>query len=56
MAPGVTPPEGVAPPGVADGVSSHRERRLLALGVGVSLMIFSRAWRSVRGVSAQPAP
>ena len=38
------PPAGVgvalAPPaGVAPGVSSQRERRLLALGVGVSLII-----------------
>lgn len=51
---GVAPPEGVALPlgvgvaapaieGVADGVSSQRERLLLALGVGVSEMIFSPA-------------
>ena len=53
---GVAFPEGVAPPGVADGVSSHLDLLLLALGVGVSLTIFSPAPRSVRGVSAHPAP
>ena len=48
---------GVAPPGVAEGVSSHLDLLLLAPGVGVSLMIFSPPpWRSVRGVSAHPAP
>ena len=62
--PGVVPPgvvsDGVSPPGVPagvalTGVSSHRDRRLLAPGVGVSVMI-SPAVRSVRGVSAQPPP
>ena len=45
---------GVMALGVAPGVSSHRERRLLAPGVGVS-WIRSPAPRSVLGVSAQPA-
>lgn len=49
-------PEGVAPPGVAPGVSSHLERLLLALGVGVSLIIFSPGILSALGVSAHPAP
>ena len=71
MPPGVIPegvaPAGVAcpgvgvaaapPPGVADGVSSHLERLLLAPGVGVSEIILSPpVCLSVRGVSAQPAP
>lgn len=57
-----SPPEGVgvAAPlivGVAEGVSSHLDLLLLALGVGVSLIIFSPPpWRSVLGVSAHPAP
>ena len=55
---GVAAPLGVAPPGViegvAPGVSSHLERRLLAEGVGVSLMILSPGCTE-RGVSAQPA-
>ena len=55
MAPGVM--EGVAPPGVlAMGVSSQRERRLLAPGVGVSCMMSSPIVRSVLGVSAHPLP
>ena len=56
---GVALPDGVAAPdieGVAEGVSSHLERLLLALGVGVSLTILSLVPRSVRGVSAHPAP
>ena len=56
VAEGVAAPPGVAPPGVADGVSSHLERLLLALGVGVSLIIFSPGPRSALGVSAHPAP
>jgi hypothetical protein len=53
---GVMPPAGVESPGVAfPGVSSHRVRRLLALGVGVSVMMSTPA-RSVCGVSAQPPP
>ena len=59
MPDGVTPPGvklGVMPLGVAPpGVSSQRERLLLAPGVGVS-WIRSPPARSVRGVSAQPAP
>ena len=65
---GVIPPLGVMPLGVmpriplgvmdsgvaAPGVSSHRERRLLALGVGVSCMRSPPL--SVRGVSAHPLP
>ena len=57
------PPPGVIegvmapPPGVATcGVRSQRERRLLALGVGVSWMRSGPPVRSVLGVSAQPAP
>ena len=54
--PGVGVAEG-PPPGVAEGVSSHLERLLLAPGVGVSEMILSAPpCVSVRGVSAQPAP
>ena len=56
-APGVTPPALGVALGVAPGVSSHRERRLLADGVGVSEIIFSSTLPlSVLGVSAQPAP
>ena len=55
---GVTLPLGVPPPGVmvgvAPGVSSHRDRLLLADGVGVSETILSPGC-TVRGVSAQPA-
>lgn len=54
---GVVPPGvklGVIPPGVTPpGVSSHRDRLLLAPGVGVSWMR-SPPPRSVRGVSAHP--
>ena len=59
VAEGVAAAEGVAIPateGVAAGVSSQRDRRLLAEGVGVSDTILSPAPRSVLGVSAQPAP
>ena len=65
--PGVWPPGvrlGVVPPGVIDGVialgvdapgvSSHRDRLLLAEGVGVLSM--RSPPRSVLGVSAQPLP
>lgn len=48
MAPGVMEADGVA-----EGVSSHLERRFEAPGVGVSCMR-SAPVRSVRGVSAQP--
>lgn len=44
---------GVAAAGVAPGVSSQRERRLVP-GVGVSWIVSTPAPRSVRGVSAQP--
>lgn len=39
--------------GVAPGVSSHRERRLVP-GVGVSWIVSTPVPRSVRGVSAHP--
>lgn len=39
-----------------DGVSSQRERRLDALGVGVSCIKSAPPVRSVRGVSAHPLP
>uniref|UniRef100_A0A6B0UUG5 Uncharacterized protein n=1 Tax=Ixodes ricinus TaxID=34613 RepID=A0A6B0UUG5_IXORI len=39
-----------------DGVSSQRDRRLEALGVGVSWIRSAPPVRSVRGVSAQPLP
>ena len=56
IAPGVM--LGVIPPpaGVAPGVSSQRDRRLLAPGVGVSCIRSPPPPRSVWGVSAQPLP
>ena len=58
---GVALPDGVIDGVMADGVAtcgvkSQRDRRLLALGVGVSWIKSGPPVRSVFGVSAQPAP